>query len=363
MLRRIGIYAGFALLWALVIGVVICAERLTDEHVAKTTITATEIAITGGGRNPLIDREAIEEWLAMKGLTPDGGTIANTDIAAIEQAILSHSAVASANVYTTYDGRVKIDISQREPIARLRVSGYDMYLTGDGFIMPATDGRSVLVPVITGDYKPLFDPAFKGYVRDVVRDSIAALDRSFEALEAAKLPHYEALQENNRNLRKVTSQGVERGIFTSDEEYEILAEALKEKKSSARLAHSIRERDIREQIAAIEAQQAEVRHTQKEVRRTEEDVERLIGLLLHIREDRFWSAEVVQLVATGDLSHPLQLEMVPRSGRFLVDLGTTERLEAKLRDLRRFYSNGLDNVGWDRYKSISLRYEGQVVCR
>jgi cell division protein FtsQ len=66
---------------------------------------------------------------------------------------------------------------------------------------------------------------------------------------------------------------------------------------------------------------------------------------------------------TGGGSEPLQLGFVPRSGDFIVDLGTTEELDTKLNNLYRFYVKGLDRIGWDKYKSISLRYKGQVVCR
>ena len=28
-----------------------------------------------------------------------------------------------------------------------------------------------------------------------------------------------------------------------------------------------------------------------------------------------------------------------------------------------FYEKGLDNVGWNKYRSISVAYDGQVVCK
>jgi cell division protein FtsQ len=43
--------------------------------------------------------------------------------------------------------------------------------------------------------------------------------------------------------------------------------------------------------------------------------------------------------------------------------GNTDNLERKLATLRRFYDNGLSRIGWDKYSYISLRYDGQVVCK
>jgi cell division protein FtsQ len=72
---------------------------------------------------------------------------------------------------------------------------------------------------------------------------------------------------------------------------------------------------------------------------------------------------VVQIIASGGGEKPLQIAIIPRSGHFTVDLGTMDNINTKLKTLYRFYTKGLSNVGWDKYRSISLRYEGQVVCR
>lgn len=363
MLKRVGIYAGFALLWLGVIAVVVWAERLSSKHRDTTPIQQTEITISGGGSTPLVDKLLIEEWLTTHDMTLRGATLSKADIASIEKALASNSAVESVNVYATYDGDLKIDITQREPIARLRLKGYDMYLTEDGYLLPATDGYSVHVPVITGDYTPLFPPTYTGYAKDVVRDTIAALERRINELEDAKIPHYEDLKENNSRLRKVLRTRIKRGLFTSEQEIELLTQALNESKTKARSDHSVVERDIRAKIATIETMQAEIRYEQKEIGNIDTDFDNLISLLLDIRENDYWRAEVVQIVATGGGSNPMLLSIIPRSGRFTVDLGETERLDEKLRTLRRFYAKGLDRIGWDKYSRISLRYEGQVVCR
>lgn len=363
MLKKIGTYIGFVALWGVVIAVVAWANSLSAEHNTTTAIRGTKITITGGGDTPLIDSRLIEEWLALHNLTPDGHPLAKTDIATIEATLADHCAVEEANVYTTYDGHVNIDIRQREPIARLRLTGYDMYLTKEGYLLPATDGYSVHVPVITGDYKPLFSATYKGYVKDMVADTIALLDSRIEELEESKIPHFEALKDNNARLREVTRLNVKRGIFTSDEETEILAAALKQQKTEARAKHSAVERSIKSEIAAIDRAIGDIRHRQKEIRGIEGEINRLISLLVAVGKSDFWSAEVVQLIATGGEGKPLQLAMIPRSGRFVIDLGTTERLEKKLDDLRLFYHEGLDNIGWDKYRRISLRYDGQVVCK
>ena len=45
MLKRIATYIGFALLWAALVVVVVCAERLTTKNNKEQLITATHINI------------------------------------------------------------------------------------------------------------------------------------------------------------------------------------------------------------------------------------------------------------------------------------------------------------------------------
>lgn len=363
MLKRIAKYVGYAVLWCAMVAAVVWAESLSRKHDSTQVVCTTEIAISGGGMYPLIDNMAISDWLKRHNMHPEGQTLKSIDIAAIESMVESHSAVADANVSIAMDGSVEIDIVQREPVARLRVEEYDMYITTDGYLIPTTDGYAVRVPVVTGRYEPLFGSNFTGYVSEMARDSVAALESHIVALEQMKLPHYERLIENNAELRVVMRDRAKKGIFTSDEEYEILNNAYKERTSIAKARHNSNERAIRGDIAALEAEQEDTRHMQDEVCRQATEFANMVAMLTFIRDNTFWNAEVVQVEATGGGTEPLQLAIVPRSGRFMVDMGTTEGLQAKLETLYRFYQKALDRVGWDKYRSISLRYEGQVVCR
>ncbi|MBO5832575.1 MAG: hypothetical protein J6Q95_04720 [Alistipes sp.] len=363
MLKRIATYVGFALLWAVIVVVVVCAERLTTKNNKEQLVTTIDITVEGGGNNPVVDGDAISWWLKVHNAHPEGISLEKLDIATIENVVESHTAVAEANVIATYDGCVEIDITQREPIARMRISGYDIYITRDGYLLPARGVTPVHVPVITGDYKPLFGSGYVGYAEDVSRDSIAALEDKIVRLEDEKLPHYKLLIENNKTLRVIKRSSPKKNLFQSEEEYKILQNAYKERLSLAVEAHSKNKRDIREDIAELERKQEETRHLIQGIKSQSDEFKGLIKFIETIERDRFWSAEVVQIIATGGGEIPLQLAIIPRSGRFTVDLGTMENLPNKLQRLRRFYDKGLSNIGWSKYRSISLRYEGQVVCR
>lgn len=363
MLRKIATYLLHLVLWSLIIAAIVWAGTLSTKHRDSSLVEGTDIEVRGGDDNPLIKAESVDIWLKEQGMHPDGTALSKVDIAAIERVVEDYSAVANANVYVGYDCRVKIDIEQREPIARLRIEGYDSYLTNDGYLLPAKGCSSAYVKVITGDYKPLFDADYTGYLGDIVQDSIASIERYIEELEQAKIPHFERYIENNRALRTVKRSAPKRSIFDSDEKHDILVKAYKERLSDAVESHSINERMIDEDIAAIEREQESARGIKKVLVRQAEEFEAMVAMIHHIMSDDFLCSEVVQIVTTGGKHKALQIAIVPRQADVTVDLGTTENLEGKLATLRRFYDKGLNLIGWDRYSRISLRYDGQVVCR
>ena len=85
----------------------------------------------------------------------------------------------------------------------------------------------------------------------------------------------------------------------------------------------------------------------------------LLRVVRAIDRSEFWKAQVEQINVTKDG----QIELVPRVGDHLLILGTADGVEDKLNRLMNFYGKGLDNVGWNKYRSISVAYDNQVVCK
>jgi len=76
-----------------------------------------------------------------------------------------------------------------------------------------------------------------------------------------------------------------------------------------------------------------------------------------INHDSLWSAQIAQIYVNQD--H--QLELVPRVGNNHILLGTADSLEIKFANLLVFYKKAMPQVGWDRYKTINIKYSNQVV--
>ena len=86
--------------------------------------------------------------------------------------------------------------------------------------------------------------------------------------------------------------------------------------------------------------------------------EHLLELARFIHDDLFWSEQIEQLHVVS----PEQIELYPRVGQHVIQLGSADNFQEKLHRLRIFYREGLERVGWNKYQTICLAYDNQVVC-
>ncbi len=77
-----------------------------------------------------------------------------------------------------------------------------------------------------------------------------------------------------------------------------------------------------------------------------------------INSDKFWKAQIQQVYINDNR----EIELVPLVGNHIIELGEISMLEEKLNKLKAMYKKGFPSLGWNKYKTISLKYNGQVVC-
>ncbi len=81
-------------------------------------------------------------------------------------------------------------------------------------------------------------------------------------------------------------------------------------------------------------------------------------LASYIYHDSFWKSQIEQVYITEDQ----HIELIPRVGAHQIILGSIDNYEVKLRNLKAFYRQGLNNIGWNKYNKINLEYENQIIC-
>lgn len=88
-------------------------------------------------------------------------------------------------------------------------------------------------------------------------------------------------------------------------------------------------------------------------------VNKLIDFVTYAENDDFWRAQIQQIhvKSNGDAI------LIPLVGDQLIEFGSFDNYEKKLRNMRAFYEQVLSKNNWNRYKTISVKYDNQVIAK
>lgn len=87
--------------------------------------------------------------------------------------------------------------------------------------------------------------------------------------------------------------------------------------------------------------------------------EKLLPFVLFLEENPFWKAQITQIHVekSGDLL------LTPLVGNHLIELGSLDNFQEKLRNMKTFYEQILARNNWEKYEKISLKYKNQIVAK
>ena len=92
--------------------------------------------------------------------------------------------------------------------------------------------------------------------------------------------------------------------------------------------------------------------------KTEEGKE-LVILGTYVLTHPLWDADFEQC----HVDNNGELILIPRVGNHTIEIGNTDFLDEKLENLRAYYKNGLNKIGWNHYTQLILKYKNQVVAK
>ncbi len=84
----------------------------------------------------------------------------------------------------------------------------------------------------------------------------------------------------------------------------------------------------------------------------------LVPLGKYLHENEFWNNQIEQVYVTEEK----KMELVPRVGHQIIEVGVPEDMEDKLKNLEQFYRKVMPTVGWNKYSKINLEYDNQIIC-
>ena len=195
-----------------------------------------------------------------------GQKLSSINIALLEKIIDNNPFVADAEVFSSIDGKLNIEVLQRRPVVRVvNFNNESFYVDDEGVFMPLSEKYTARVPLANGY------------------------------------------------------------IFNRETELKV------QEPDAASINDSLSPASIMRDVY---------------------NVSRFVA------QDEFWNAQIEQIYvnANGDL------ELIPRVGRHSIVLGNGKDLKEKFDRLFLFYTDGLNKAGWDKYKTINLKFKDQVVC-
>ena len=352
-----------AIVWSAVAGYIVWASLLVHRHYETRRVGRMEIRISDSTSNGyFITQERVRTWISRNGLSATGLRPEETDIAAIRRLIARNGFVGRADVYITYSGDLHIDIETRRPLMRLMTEGFDSYVTGEGFVFDAPEGSACHVPIVTGGYRPLFPAGFEGDTGDYA-DSLrlCAMRACLEIGEERDSLHG-MMQQVRDTMRALRRQRTKKRLFESKQEFEERQKQAAAERQAVLRGLDADMRDLRHRVEESDERERIVVARQKKNEENYADFLKLINFVRSVGDDGFWSAEIVQIIVSATSYGGMDLTLVPRSGDFRIEFGETDGAQEKFERLMKFYRDGLGCIGWDRFSTLNLKYDNQVVC-
>lgn len=251
------------MLWVLFILVVVITMSFVKSAQRNRVVGLPTIKIALFKDMLFLSKDDILERLRNKNLVGENKTYAEVDLNQIENVLAEMPEVKNVDVYALMGGEWVIDLTLRQPIARIfNADGSSCYLDRDGTLMPLSMNYTAHVLTVTGNINEI------DYTKTV--STII----------------------NNDSLKT---------IEILDDLYEIST---------------------------------------------------------YVCSDEFLSAQFTQI----HINKYNEFELIPRVGDHRILFGNAENIAGKFKKMELFYTEGLSRAGWEKYDTINIMFENQVVC-
>jgi cell division protein FtsQ len=259
-------HIGRVSIWTLIVVAFLATVGFTDRRLEETPCSELNIAVHDSDGLSFVGEEDVQQMVSGKYGPLQGRRMGSINIALLEKIIQNNPFVADAEVFSTVDGKLNIEVVQRTPVVRvINYENESFYIDNQGVFMPLSDKFTARVPVVNGY---LFD------------------------------------REAEHTVRLLTEK--------DDADTSIHASVLEE----------------------------------------------VYRVAYYLHQHELWNAQIQQIYANRDGD----LELIPRVGNHTILLGDGRDLDTKFKKLEVFYREGLSKTGWNKYSTINLKYNNQVVC-
>jgi len=137
--------------WTLVAIYVFAALSFAAEKRKQLLCSSVEVNIFNDSESYFIEKDDVITYLLTKNGRLLGANIHNINLATVERQLNEHSAIKNAEVFTSNNGQLSINIVQREPIVRVICNNNaGFYIDADGEIMSLSKKHSARILLANG---------------------------------------------------------------------------------------------------------------------------------------------------------------------------------------------------------------------
>ena len=153
--------------WAALAAYLVVATRYCSRQEEGLRCTGHDITVKDSAQLGFITPYVVRNILVSENIALTGRPLDSLNLLAVERAVGSRAYVKGVRAYASMDGKVNIEVEQRRPLLRIRTeSGYDAYVSEDGYVLPVQTYFFVDVPVVTGEPPLPFGRDFVGRLPD-----------------------------------------------------------------------------------------------------------------------------------------------------------------------------------------------------
>jgi cell division protein FtsQ len=139
------------LLWTSLVVVFMVSVGFTESMTTSQPISELEVRIVDTTGHSFLTVADVQGIVYSKCGEVVGKPMASINMAVLEKYILSNPFVSEVRVFSSIDGRLQVEVAQRDPILRvINIKNETFYIDGEGNYMPSSDDYTARVPVANG---------------------------------------------------------------------------------------------------------------------------------------------------------------------------------------------------------------------
>jgi cell division protein FtsQ len=148
-----------------------------------------------GDNNLFITHESVNKLLIQNGESITNVPKEILDLNGLENALKSNAMIKTAEVYLAVNGKVRADVVQRKPIARVSTNA-SYYIDDEGKYMPLSTNYTAHVPIVTGSVEKnnlanIFKIASKIYEDEFLKTHIVEIHQEQDQTLSLKTRVYD----------------------------------------------------------------------------------------------------------------------------------------------------------------------------